>query len=353
MSSDNDNENESMEYGSLGLALADRKLDVADVDIKWLARLIVHLKEASNGLSNTQGRHLVDLYYQFQELRKSTDNQVRSLKENGEPSYIIDFFAAEISGVEQTLQKVLDTWTDTTVPGRWAKSQYGIGPVLTAGLLANLDIRKAPTAANFMRFCGLDPTVEWLGKEKSKELVSDVVKGELTTDHIAEIALRTHRKFDVILSHSLTEREQLSTDKLTKFLSMPPYSQKMKMLLWKVGDSFTKFHNNPKCYYGHLYAQRKALEVQRNESGQYAGIAAETLAKKNIADKDTREKYLSGKLPDGRIDLRARNFAERIFINHLHWVMYEDYHGVSPPKPYAIEHLGHAEILEPPNWPMA
>lgn len=149
MSSDNVIDDE---YGSLGLALADRKLSVAEVDIKWLARLIVHLKEASNELSTAQGRHLVDLYYQFQELRKATDNEVRSLKDNNEPSHVLDFFAAEISGVEQTLQKVLDTWTDTTVPGRWAKSQYGIGPVLTAGLLANLDIRKAPTAANFMRF---------------------------------------------------------------------------------------------------------------------------------------------------------------------------------------------------------
>lgn len=351
MSSDNVIDDE---YGSLGLALADRKLSVAEVDIKWLARLIVHLKEASNELSTAQGRHLVDLYYQFQELRKATDNEVRSLKDNNEPSHVLDFFAAEISGVEQTLQKVLDTWTDTTVPGRWAKSQYGIGPVLTAGLLANLDIRKAPTAANFMRFCGLDPTVEWLGREKSKELVNSVIGDEeISTDHIATIALQTHRRFEVLLSHSLDEREKLSKNKLTKFLSMPPYSQKMKVLMWKIGDCFVKFHNNPKCYYGHLYAQRKALEVQRNENGEYAEIAKETLLKKNIKDVDTRKRYLEGKLPDGRIDLRARNFAERIFINHVHWVMYENYYGVAPPKPYAIEHLGHAEILEPPNWPMA
>ena len=55
--------------------------------------------------------------------------------------------------------------------GQWLLSVTGIGEVISAGLIANLDIRKAKTAGAFWRFCGLDPTVEWLGTARAEKLI--------------------------------------------------------------------------------------------------------------------------------------------------------------------------------------
>ena len=47
---------------------------------------------------------------------------------------------------------------------RWARSIYGIWPVLAAGLLAHIDIEQAPTVGHIWSFAGLDPTKKWQPK---------------------------------------------------------------------------------------------------------------------------------------------------------------------------------------------
>ena len=94
------------------------------------------------------------------------------------------------------------------------------------------------------------------------------------------------------------------------------------------------------------------MELLRNEQGLFADQAAESLLKRKIQDKDLKKTYESGKLPLGRLDLRARRYSVKIFLAHLHHVMHEDFYGNPPPKPYVISHLGHAHFLGPPGWPM-
>lgn len=45
-------------------------------------------------------------------------------------------------------------------------SIHGIGPVISAGLLAHIDIHRAVTVGHIWRFAGLDPSVKWLKKTK-------------------------------------------------------------------------------------------------------------------------------------------------------------------------------------------
>ena len=50
--------------------------------------------------------------------------------------------------------------------------------------------------------------------------------------------------------------------------------------------------------------------------------------------------------------MRARRKAVKLFLSHLHEVwFYIHTGGQRAPRPYAIEHLGHAHYIEVPNAP--
>jgi hypothetical protein len=56
-------------------------------------------------------------------------------------------------------------------------------------------------------------------------------------------------------------------------------------------------------------------------------------------------------LPPAQIDNRARRYAVKLFLAHLHHVWYETEFGEAPPKPYPIAIMGHAHYIMPPGWP--
>lgn len=269
----------------------------ATPDLEPITRLTRDLRQASAALSPREVRYLVDAYYQVQEYRKAAGNQVRALQEGGEPASVLAWLRDQMEGLEGQIRRAMDAWTDEDPVARWAKSNVGIGPVLAAGLMAHIDFAGARTVGQVWRFAGLDPTAAW---EKGKKR---------------------------------------------------PWNAQLKTLCWKVGDSFVKFSGHPRCVYGQLYRQRKEQEVERNEAGAYAEQAAATLAQKRIGDAATRRWYEAGKLPPGRLDLRARRWAVKLFLSHLHQVWWETHRGGAP-VPFAVAHLGHVDVIPVPNWPM-
>ena len=111
-----------------------------------------------------------------------------------------------------------------------------------------------------------------------------------------------------------------------------------------------KFHNWPDCFYGKVYEQRKELEMERNAAGRFAETAQRTLAEKDWSrDTATKRVYEEGRLPDGRIDLRARRYAVKLFLSHLHEVMFWERFKTPTPAPYVIGILGHIDYIPPPN----
>ena len=72
------------------------------------------------------------------------------------------------------------------------------------------------------------------------------------------------------------------------------------------------------------------------------------LTKKKIGkDTDAYKAYSIGKLPPAHLHARATRYAVKLFLAHLHEVMYVQHHGRKPPLPYAIGILGHAHKIEP------
>jgi len=250
-------------------------------------------------LDRRSARELVSLYYDLQKARMAYRNQVRDLQKAGSPHDLLNYYAHTLEMLEKSLVGPLDYFGDQFIVGQWAKSQYGIGPVITAGLVAHIDIEKAPTAGSVWRYAGIDPTVKW---EKGQKR---------------------------------------------------PFNAQLKTLTWKIGQSFMKFSNRDQCFYGHLYKQDKARRLAKNEAGDYAEFAQQILTSKKWGNNPTRTYLESGKLPPAQIDAQARRFAAKIFLSHYHAVAYQAHHGTPAPRPYIIEHGGHVHEIAIPNNPFA
>jgi len=266
------------------------------MDLEAIKRLDKDLKKAAERLTPEEARYFVDAYYTIQEYRKATASQQRSLTEYGEPAELINWLFEQHRVIEDNLKKVLDIYTNQHEVSIWAKSIPGIGPVISAGLLAHIDITKAPTVGHIWSFAGLNPEQKW---EKGQKR---------------------------------------------------PWNARLKTLCWKIGESFVKVSNKTEDIYGKIYKERKERETTKNEQLEFKDQAEKKLKEFNIGkDTDAYKYYSQGKLPPAHIHERAKRKAVKIFLANLHHVWYRHHYGDEPPKPYAIEHLGHAHYIKPPE----
>lgn len=264
-----------------------------------LLKLTKDIKNTAKTMTKGEARYLVDYYYQVQHYRISTKNQVRAQSQENEPCETLEFFGKDFEIMERNIKSVLEAYAKSSYVGCWMLSILGIGPVIAAGLLAHIDINKVQTYGQIQRFAGLDPTCKW---EKGQKR---------------------------------------------------PWNAKLKVLCWKIGQSFVKVSNKEDDIYGHIYKMRKAYEQEKNEAGDYADQAAAKLEKFKIGkDTDAYKYYSRGKLPPAHIEQRAERYATKIFLSHLFEVWYEIEKGEKPPKPYAIAILNHAHEIPIPHWPM-
>lgn len=264
-----------------------------DVELQSVIRLSKDLAIATTSLSEREVRYLVDAYYIMQDSRIRASGQVRSMSKSGEPHEVLLWFFGQAHTLENQVKRALDKWTDSRHMGRWSKNVCGIGPVISAGLLAHIDITKCPTVGHIWRFAGLDPTLVWEKHQKR------------------------------------------------------PFNAQLKTLCaFKLGESFVKVQNHESDVYGKIYAQRKLLEQERNEAGLFKDQAAKMLEKFNIDKKtDAYKAYSQGKLPPAQIHARARRYAVKLFLSHYHAEAYRHHFGKEPPLPYPIAHLDHAHLI--------
>lgn len=127
--------------------------------LEAVQRMSRDIRAAAATMTDQEARFLVDAYYIMQEDRKRSSNQTRSADESGEPNMVLSWYAAQSATVEDQIKGALDKYTQGHRMGEWMRAVYGIGPVLSAGLLAHIDIRRAPTVGHIWRFAGLGPTV--------------------------------------------------------------------------------------------------------------------------------------------------------------------------------------------------
>lgn len=273
--------------------------DLTSIDFPVFDRFSRDVRNLTETLDQASARKIVDAYYVLQENRMAFAAQTRELQKQESPHELVALLYDGLYRMEKALKRPLEEFAASTIPGKWALDQYGIGPVLAAGLQAHIDITKAPTAGSVWRYAGLDPTQTWDKGQKR------------------------------------------------------PFNAELKTLCWKIGQSFMKFSGKEECFYGQLYKQDKARRIAKNEAGDYADFAKSILEKKNFKANMTRAKLETGKLSDAQIDAQARRFAVKIFLSHYHAVAYQAHHGTPAPRPYIIAHGDHVHEIAIPRNPFA
>jgi len=306
------------------------------------------LKKLAGEMTRDQARIMVQAYYQMQKDRMRYASRVRAFKAEGQSTEVFDYMLSQSSRLETVVSTMLTQFAKNHPVSDWLLAQKGIGPIFTAGLLSMLDITKSPTAGHFWSYAGLDPDVVW---EKGQKR---------------------------------------------------PWNADLKKLCWLIGESFMKVSSREGAQYGQLYLERKAYEWDKNLNGEYAAYADHMLETRNFSnDTDARKWYTGlysgitrtgvktkpaedheleehtdealdeerigqikgvevfdkkgnhlGKpgikmLPPAHIHERAKRYAVKIFLSHLHKVMYEERYKTPTPAPYAIAILGHAHFIEP------
>ncbi len=246
-------------------------------------------------VSDAAARFIVSDYYRTQELRKRADMQLRHLGEGAatELSHHLEYIGTTHAVMESQILRQLQVYAESKLIGRWMLKQVGVGPVISAGFLAHLDITMAPTAGSFWRFADIDPTVVWNKGEKR------------------------------------------------------PYCADVKQLCYHLGEC-VKRTSGRDSFYGNLYKSRKKLLVDKNEAGAFAERAKIYRTQSN----DVKKTLATGKLPDLNIDRQACNHVAKIFLSHLHGLMFWEHYKKPPPKPFSIAIMGHAHEIRIPDIDM-
>jgi len=288
------------------------------------------LKVALSNIGPEEARLLVDWYYQVQEFRKAATNQTRAAADQAEPMEHHSWLSEQFTTLENQIKLALDKYSQNQPIGAAVRKVIGIGPVIAAGLIAHIDITKAPTAGAIWRYAGMDPTSVW---EKGKRR---------------------------------------------------PWNAALKVLCYKIGESFVKTQNKDTDTYGHVYAARKKQEWERNLSGDLSGQATALLSAKNIGKSTIAYKWYSGAvstswakafiaggkpfppalpaealdpndttrvpmLPPAHIHSRARRYAVKLFLSDYHYAAYRITLGKDAPVPYVLEHVpGHVHLWKAP-----
>jgi len=262
--------------------------------VVWMSR---DIRAAAASMSVEEARFLVSRYYAFQEDRIRAAHRVRTLGEaGGEPHSVLDWLEGQSSTIELQIKSALDKYTQAHAVGRWMRDIKGIGPVIAAGFLANIDITRANTAGKVWAICGQVP-----GQKR--------VRGEKLSFNAA-----------------------------------------LKRLSFLTGESFKRLSSDDEnAYYRHVYDRRKAYEIAKNEAGDYAEQAAAALSSKRWGDNATAAFLKAGKLSPGHIDRRACRYATKLFLAHVQQVWWEFETGSPAPLPYPIAHQGHVDIIEAPH----
>lgn len=272
-------------------------MDVGMIDTIEIARRIL-VRQLRHDLdvdipSDHEARFLVNSYYMWQEVRKRSANQISALSVEKEPTRAISWVFEEGELLEKEIKRMLERYSDRSPIGQWSMSLVGIGPVISAGLLAHIDMHRAPTAGHLYSFGGWNPTMVWRPGEKR------------------------------------------------------PYNASLKTLYWKIGDSFNKTKNNSRSVYGPVLIRAKERIVAANDRGDYADAAARTLSE--VPHHKQASIYKQGRLPDGRVELRARRVAVKLFLSHWHSVAHWVVFGRPAPAPYPFAQLHHVDYIPVPN----
>ena len=349
--------------------------------------------------SKQEIRMICDNFYQAQRFRIATENQARAVAQEADTGELAEF-AEDVDWLDEAMfkfpamralvesrqasedeiAKLVNAYVETLPVGKWLTANIGVGPLIAGSLMSYLDIEKAQYAGQFWSYCGYnDNNDPWLNSKQITYIMNNIVgDNEITDDIICKISAYCGRKATRIRNGSQDENGKITKTALRSYLAKPPFNRNLKLVCWKLGESFCKSQNREGSVYGNLFKERSLYEKTNNEELKYiqealkalgyierkntdlthaeelallkqcqeeikAGTFTPAIGKNTVAYKS----YIEGKLPKGHIFARCKRWVVKLFLSHLHTAMYIDRYGVEPPMPYTIAVAGHADYIDP------
>ncbi len=318
---------------------------LADLEVNTdvMVRLNKDLKSAAKMMSAKEARYLVDLYYAMQDFRIQASGQVRSMGQC-EPDSVLKWVFGNSFVVEKDIKAALGVFAAEYAVGQWLQGVCGIGPVLSAAFLSSFDIRERLIAP-----CSCKDAVQDKRHGKGnrafkmiRELDDKTMEFRCTSTKCDEI--RSGKKHGRRVAGGFLQPSTaggwwrfagLDPTVEWKAKTKRPWSARAKVLCFKAGECFIKVQNNDKDVYGKIYAKRKMQEISFNERGRFAEQAADG-ADRVGKTTEAFKHYDKGMLPPAHVHARARRYAVKLFLSHLHDVSYRDYYKKDPPIPFAF-----------------
>lgn len=352
------------------------------IELNPIQLLTKDLKNSSRTLLDHEARFLVDNYYTMQDNRIRASAQVREMNKSEEPNLVLDWLEQQNRSLENQIKCALEKYAKSKPIGEWMLSICGIGPVITAGLLAHIDIKKCPSACNIFSYAGYNPyqgyyevnymntgdlpkifprTSFYMRKNENNtfsgwfvNVNNEIELKQISAEEIDHVKLpepgttiTDQKLIDLIISifgRLIPKRWEKGSKR--------PFNATLKTLFWKIGESFIKHSSKPSDCYGKYYHMRKEQEIAYNAMGRFADISKKKLVDNKIGKTtDAYKSYIEGKLPPAHIHARARRYAVKLFISHMHAVWFQYEFGVAPARPFVLTLSGHEHMIEIPNNP--
>ncbi len=263
-------------------------------------------------------RNLVDIYYDFQgqriqtELRIGATERANTLTKEELSVYGITTILENAENFEKDIEKlIVSQLKNHALYTQYLAKIYGIGPLLSAGLIAYIDnIEKFDHVSSLWQYCGYGMNRFC---EKCKKPTSIDVKYE--TGKIAK-KLHPSNQCEVCGNDTVPILQK----RMLGYQSN--WNDRLKVLAWKASTSFVK-QSAAKSKYRKLYDKIKADE-----------------RRKHPIKKVTKGKTFFN---DGHIHNRAMRKVAKIFLAHL-WQTWRRQEGLEATEPYAKQLLGHSIV---------
>lgn len=284
------------------------------------------LRENGKKLTPQAVALLLKAFYKTQMARCTLNWKLAKIRER---DVLSDHLVEQLKRFEKQIELAMRAYTGASELGKLVREVVGIGPILAAGLLAYVDIRKAPYAGNIWSYAGLNPERQWETGQRR------------------------------------------------------PWNPEFRQLCFKIGDSFVKCAHLEGCEYGELFLKYKREEWKRNLNGEFAAEAVKCAER--VGEKTEVRRWGEGRLNPELINLdeflespmhtrnailaaatdpqrgvpmlspahihaRARRWVVKLFLSHYHYAAYKLYWKAEPARPYVLEHCNGQTMMYWPEW---
>jgi hypothetical protein len=288
-------------------------------------RLTRDLREAAELLEAEEARFLVDMFETKQRDRIRNGNRLKALEKSGEPHRLLSHFQDIDRVMEGQIAAAFGKFCENDHLGQWMLAQKGVGPLVTARLLAFIDWEGSSTPSRIWAFAGLVPGLVW---EKGAKR---------------------------------------------------PWNARLKRLCWLLGESFVKNKGRDAFYADLFFDKKKALWAHNISGGnrERALVLMDRFGKTTEAHRwyrgdviqETARMVANGTwpkekkpwateqgagmpmLPPAHVHAMARRWVVKLFLAHAWEVAQRGKPGFDAAtfSPYVIAHgTGHSHKIEPP-----